>query len=98
MWTLCVCHATWLKNLLKELNFSQRELIEIYVHNKSPIFIFKESSHQSKHIDTKREIFLLWKGVLPIGTPVGATSYGPLWEQFDFDKNKKVRKEINIYA
>jgi len=29
----CICHAIWLKNLLKELGMSQEELTKIFVDN-----------------------------------------------------------------
>ncbi|XP_070675755.1 secreted RxLR effector protein 161-like [Malus domestica] len=35
--TSCVCHAIWLRNLLKELSMPQEEPTEIYVDNKSAI-------------------------------------------------------------
>lgn len=33
--TSCVCHATWLRNLLNELKFQMEDLMETFVDNKS---------------------------------------------------------------
>ncbi|KAM1182925.1 hypothetical protein ACFX19_001361 [Malus domestica] len=53
--TSCVCHAIWLRNLLKELSIPQEELTEIYVDNKSAIALAKNPvfHDRSKHIDTR---------------------------------------------
>ncbi|KAH9648517.1 Integrase catalytic domain-containing protein [Citrus sinensis] len=50
-----VCHAIWLKNLLKELGLPQEEPSEICVDNKSAIALSKNPvfHDQSKHIDTR---------------------------------------------
>ncbi|KAM1350470.1 hypothetical protein ACFX2F_004419 [Malus domestica] len=52
--TSSVCHAIWLRNLLKELSMPQEELIEIYADNKSAIALAKNPvfHNMSKHIDT----------------------------------------------
>ncbi|KAM1977528.1 hypothetical protein ACFX16_014315 [Malus domestica] len=52
--TACVCHAIWLRNLLKELSMPQEEPTEIYVDNKSAIALEKNPvfHDRSKHIDT----------------------------------------------
>ena len=52
--TLSVCHAIWLRNLLKELGLPQVEPTKIYVDNKSAIALFKNPvfHDRSKHIDT----------------------------------------------
>ncbi|KAL0410576.1 UNVERIFIED_CONTAM: Copia protein [Sesamum latifolium] len=51
----CVCHAIWLRGLLKELNFQQKNPTEIFVDNKSAIALAKNPvfHERSKHIDTK---------------------------------------------
>lgn len=53
--TSCVCHAIWLRNLLKELNLAQKEATEICIDNKSAIALAKNPvfHERSKHIDTK---------------------------------------------
>ncbi|KAK2437950.1 hypothetical protein QL285_022782 [Trifolium repens] len=53
--TSCVCHAIWLRNLLKELNFPQKEPTKIFVDNKSAIALAKNPvfHDRSKHIDTR---------------------------------------------
>ncbi|KAM2778784.1 hypothetical protein COP1_014123 [Malus domestica] len=53
--TACVCHAIWLRNLLKELSMPQEEPTEIYVDNKSAIALAKNPvfHDRSKHIDTR---------------------------------------------
>ncbi|XP_052288532.1 uncharacterized mitochondrial protein AtMg00810-like [Citrus sinensis] len=52
--TSSVCHAIWLRNLLKELGLPQEEPTEIYVDNKLAIALSKNLifHDQSKHIDT----------------------------------------------
>ncbi|KAL0367342.1 UNVERIFIED_CONTAM: Copia protein [Sesamum radiatum] len=51
----CICHPIWLRGLLKELNFQQKNPTEIYVDNKSAIALANNSvfHERSKHIDTK---------------------------------------------
>nr|GEV41600.1 retrovirus-related Pol polyprotein from transposon TNT 1-94 [Tanacetum cinerariifolium] len=39
--TLCVCHAIWLRSMLKELHVEQEDATEIYVDNKSAIDLVK---------------------------------------------------------
>ncbi|KAM1738452.1 hypothetical protein ACFX11_014268 [Malus domestica] len=53
--TACVCHAIWLRNLLKELSMPQEEPTKIYVDNKSAIALAKNPvfHDRSKHIDTR---------------------------------------------
>ena len=53
--TSCVCHAIWLRNLLKELGFPQEEPTRICVDNKSAIALAKNPvfHDRSKHIDTR---------------------------------------------
>ena len=53
--TLCVFHAVWLRNLLKELSMTQEEPTKICVDNKSAIALAKNPvfHNQSKHIDTR---------------------------------------------
>ncbi|KAH9650236.1 hypothetical protein KPL70_026291 [Citrus sinensis] len=53
--TSSVCHAIWLRNLLKELGLAQEEPTEICVDNKSAIALSKNSvfHDRSKHIDTR---------------------------------------------
>ena len=53
--TSCVCHAIWLRNLLKELNLPQEEPTKIFVNNKSAIALAKNPvfHDRSKHIDTR---------------------------------------------
>lgn len=50
-----VCHAIWLRNLLKELKMPQQDLVEICVDNKSTIALAKNLvfHERSKHIDTR---------------------------------------------
>ena len=53
--TSAVCHAVWLRNLLKELNLTQEEPTKIGVDNKSAIALAKNPvfHDRSKHIDTR---------------------------------------------
>jgi len=53
--TSCVCHAVWLRNLLKELEMSEKEPTSIFVDNKSSITLSKNPVfyYRSKHIDTR---------------------------------------------
>ena len=53
--TSCVCHAIWLRNLLKELSLTQEEPTKICVDNKSTIALAKNPvfHDRSKHIDTR---------------------------------------------
>ncbi|KAH9697055.1 hypothetical protein KPL71_023445 [Citrus sinensis] len=53
--TSSVCHAIWLRNLLKELGLPQEEPIEICVDKKSAIALSKNPifHDRSKHIDTR---------------------------------------------
>ncbi|KAI0496759.1 hypothetical protein KFK09_023083 [Dendrobium nobile] len=53
--TSCVCHAIWLRNLLKELSLPQEEATKIHVDNKSAIALAKNPifHDRSKHIDTR---------------------------------------------
>jgi hypothetical protein len=50
-----VCHAIWLRNVLKHLGFPQEVPTEIYVDNRSAIALAKNPTHheRSKHIDTR---------------------------------------------
>nr|GEV87406.1 NB-ARC domains-containing protein [Tanacetum cinerariifolium] len=52
--TSCVCHANWLKSMLKELHMEQEDATEIYVDNKSTIDLAKNPVYhdRSKHINT----------------------------------------------
>ncbi|KAJ4788299.1 polyprotein [Rhynchospora pubera] len=51
----CVCHALWLRKLLKEMNFARDKPTEIRVDNKSAIELAKNPVHheRSKHIDVR---------------------------------------------
>ncbi|XP_038896505.1 secreted RxLR effector protein 161-like [Benincasa hispida] len=51
--TSCVCHAIWLRNLVKELKFQMEDPMEIFVDNKSAIALAKNPVFhgRSKHID-----------------------------------------------
>ncbi|KAH9670908.1 hypothetical protein KPL70_017154 [Citrus sinensis] len=53
--TSSVCHAIWLRNLLKELGLPQEEPTEICVDNKSAIALSKNPvfHDRSKHINTR---------------------------------------------
>lgn len=53
--TSCVCHAIWLRKVLNELKFSQKEATEIHVDNKSAIALARNPvfHDRSKHIDTR---------------------------------------------
>jgi hypothetical protein len=53
--TSSVCHAIWLRKLLKELHMPQVDAKEIYLHNKSALALAKNPvfHDRSKHIDTK---------------------------------------------
>lgn len=57
--TSYVCHAIWLRSLLKELNFPQEGPTEIYVDNQSAIALAKNPAFhdRSKHIDTKYHFY-----------------------------------------
>nr|GEU73622.1 retrovirus-related Pol polyprotein from transposon TNT 1-94 [Tanacetum cinerariifolium] len=52
--TSCVCHAIWLKSMLKKLHMEQEDATEIYVDNKSKIDLAKNPVYhdRSKHINT----------------------------------------------
>ena len=52
--TSSVCHAIWLRNLLKELQMLQDEAMKIFVDNKSTLALVKNPifHDQSKHINT----------------------------------------------
>lgn len=56
----CVCHAIWLRRLLKEINFSQDEATPIYLDSKSAIELAKNPVHheRSKHIDVRFHFYL----------------------------------------
>ncbi|PKU70954.1 Retrovirus-related Pol polyprotein from transposon TNT 1-94 [Dendrobium catenatum] len=51
----CVCHAIWLRKLLKEIGYSQVETTKIYVDNKSAIALSKNPVYhkRNKHIDVR---------------------------------------------
>ncbi|GJW00849.1 retrovirus-related pol polyprotein from transposon TNT 1-94 [Tanacetum coccineum] len=53
--TSCVCHAIWLRSMLKELHMEQEDATEIYVDNKSVIDLAKNPVYhdRSKHINTR---------------------------------------------
>ena len=53
--TSSVCHAIWLRNLLKELQMLQDEAMKIFVDNKSTLALVKNLvfHDQSKHINTR---------------------------------------------
>ena len=53
--TSSVCHAIWLRNLLKELQMLQDEATKIFVDNKSTIALAKNPvfHDRNKHIDTR---------------------------------------------
>ncbi|GJS95906.1 retrovirus-related pol polyprotein from transposon TNT 1-94 [Tanacetum coccineum] len=53
--TSCVCHAIWLRSMLKELHMEQEDATEIYVDNKSAINLAKNPVYhdRSKHINTR---------------------------------------------
>ncbi|KAA0059797.1 putative mitochondrial protein [Cucumis melo var. makuwa] len=53
--TSCVCHAVWLRNLLKTVGILQDDPTMIHVDNKSTIVLAKNPvfHDRSKHIDTR---------------------------------------------
>lgn len=53
--TSCVCHAIWLRSILKELHMALEEATEIFVDNKSAIDLAKNPVYhdRSKHINTR---------------------------------------------
>ncbi|KAG6418439.1 hypothetical protein SASPL_120643 [Salvia splendens] len=53
--TFSVCHAVWLRSLLAELGWSQKEPTTIFVDNKSAIALSKNPvfHNRSKHIDIR---------------------------------------------
>ncbi|KAE8656127.1 hypothetical protein F3Y22_tig00117010pilonHSYRG00118 [Hibiscus syriacus] len=53
--TSCVCHAIWLRNLLKEIGLIQEEPTKVCVDNKSAIALAKNPvfHDRSKHIDIR---------------------------------------------
>ena len=53
--TSCVCHAVWLRNLLKELSMTQEDPTQIRVDNKLAIALAKNPvfHDRSKHIDIR---------------------------------------------
>ena len=52
--TSYICHAVWLRNLLKKLGMSQEQPTKIFVDSKSAIVLAKTPvfHDRSKHIDT----------------------------------------------
>ena len=50
-----VCHAIWLRKLLKEIQFLQKQPIKIFINNKSTILLAKNPiyNERSKPIDTR---------------------------------------------
>ena len=50
-----ICHAIWLRNLLKDLGLPREEPTKIFIDNKSAIVLAKNHvfHNQSKHIDTR---------------------------------------------
>lgn len=58
-----VCHAIWLRNLLKYLGFPQENSTEIFVDNRSTIALAKNPVYheRSKHIDTRYHF--IWEHV-----------------------------------
>ncbi|XP_058734203.1 secreted RxLR effector protein 161-like [Vicia villosa] len=52
---LCVCHATWLRKLLKQMDLKQQNATEIRVDNKSAIELAKNpvNHERRKHIDVR---------------------------------------------
>ncbi|XP_028086227.1 uncharacterized protein LOC114287147 [Camellia sinensis] len=53
--TSCTCHAIWLRNFMKDLQFAQEEATEILVDKQSTITFAKNPvfHDRSKHIDTR---------------------------------------------
>ncbi|KAE8679159.1 Zinc ion binding, putative isoform 1 [Hibiscus syriacus] len=53
--TSCVCHAIWLRNLLKEIGLIQEEPTKVCVDNKSAVALAKNPvfHDRSKHIDIR---------------------------------------------
>ncbi|GKC24016.1 retrovirus-related pol polyprotein from transposon TNT 1-94 [Tanacetum coccineum] len=53
--TSCVCHAIWLRSMLKDLHMEQEDAIEIYVDKKLEIDLAKNPVYhdRSKHINTR---------------------------------------------
>ena len=51
----CVCHAIWIRNLLKTMYLPQEDATEIFVDNKSAIALGKNPIFydRSKYIDTR---------------------------------------------
>ena len=51
----CVCHAIWIRKLLKTMHLPQEDAIEIFIDNKSAIALGKNPifHDRSKHIDTR---------------------------------------------
>jgi Reverse transcriptase (RNA-dependent DNA polymerase) len=47
----CVCHAIWLRRLLKELNFTQENVTQIYLDNRSAIELAKNPVHHERKGD-----------------------------------------------
>ena len=58
--TSSVCHAIWLRNLLKEFKMLQDEATKIFVDNKSTLALVKNPVFHdlSKHIDTRIQSFM----------------------------------------
>ncbi|GKC41903.1 retrovirus-related pol polyprotein from transposon TNT 1-94, partial [Tanacetum coccineum] len=46
--TSCVCHAIWLRSMLKELHMEQEDATEIYVDNKSAIELAKNLVYHNR--------------------------------------------------
>nr|GEW90530.1 retrovirus-related Pol polyprotein from transposon TNT 1-94 [Tanacetum cinerariifolium] len=53
--TSCVCHAIWVRSMLKELHMQQEDATDIYVDNKSAFDLAKNPVYhdRSKHINTR---------------------------------------------
>nr|GEW30773.1 retrovirus-related Pol polyprotein from transposon TNT 1-94 [Tanacetum cinerariifolium] len=47
--TSCVCHAIWLRSMLKELHMEQEDATEIYVDNKSAIDLAKNPVYHDRN-------------------------------------------------
>ncbi|GKC29216.1 retrovirus-related pol polyprotein from transposon TNT 1-94 [Tanacetum coccineum] len=60
--TSCVCHAIWLRSMLKELHMEQEDATEIYVDNKSAIDLAKNPAYhdRSKNINTRYHYIREW--------------------------------------
>nr|GEU97808.1 retrovirus-related Pol polyprotein from transposon TNT 1-94 [Tanacetum cinerariifolium] len=78
--TSCVCHAIWLRSMLKELHMEQEDANEIYVNNKLAIDLAKNPVYPIQADCDVKETNIILQGLLP--------------EFYALVSNHKVAKEL----